>query len=206
MINDPKSAEILKIEPVYQGFFGLDKLRLRIRQFDGSWSGEFTRELYRVGQAVVVILFDPRADALVMIEQFRIASHMQAREAWMLEFVAGLIDDDETPDAVAHRETGEEAGLKIARLEKIGEYFVSPATSDELITLFIGEVDSSQAGGVFGLASEHENIKVHVKPVDEVLALADAGKLTNVNTLVGALWFARHRADITARWKWHAEP
>jgi ADP-ribose pyrophosphatase len=201
---DKSAVEILSTEQLYKDHFSVDKFCMRIRQFDGEWTGEFTRELYRVGRAVVVILFDPHKDALVMIEQFRIAPHVQGREAWMLEHVAGMIDDGETPDAVAHRETQEEAGCTIQNLERVCEYFISPATSDELITLFVGQVDSTKASGIHGLASEHENIRVHVKPVDEVLALADAGRLTNVNTLVGTLWFARNY--LMLKEKWLAEP
>ncbi len=197
---DKESVELEDVSRVFQGHYAVDRFQLRIRQFDGEWSESFKRELFRTGPAVVVVLFDPHRDQLVMIEQFRIAAYAENRPCWMLEYVAGKIAPDDDPEAAARRETSEEADCEIIRLERACEYFISPGNADELLTLYVGQIDSSKVGGVFGLKEEHENIRVHVKPVGEVLAMADAGTLLNVNTHFATLWFARHREALMEKW------
>ena len=193
-------VEIKSIAPAYKGYFAVDEYKLRIRQFDGAWSEEFSRELFRSGPAVVVILYDPRRDAVVLVEQFRIGPYSTGEACWVLEFVAGKIDDGEQADDVARRETKEESGCDITRLERVADYFVSPGSLDETVTMYVAEVESKNAAGTFGLAEEHEDIRVHVMPADEVIAMADAGTLVNVNTYAGALWLARHRDALRERW------
>src|SRR5690606_12152226 len=64
-------VELLGREVLFQGFFRLDRLRLRHRTFAGGWTPEFTRELFERGEAVCVLLFDPLRDRVVLTEQFR---------------------------------------------------------------------------------------------------------------------------------------
>ena len=56
----------------FRGFYRLDRLRLRHRQFDGSMGREISRELFVRHDAVCVKLpYDPQRDCVVLIEQFR---------------------------------------------------------------------------------------------------------------------------------------
>ncbi len=199
-IMDRDSVETRSVETVYKGHFSVDTYRLRIKLFGGGWSGEFSRELFVSGEASVVILYDPGADALVLVEQFRIAPFVQGAPCWMLEFVAGKVEAGKDGAETARRETREEAGCDILRLEKLSEYFVSPGSCDEFIHLYIGQVDSSKAGGVFGLAEEHEDTRVRVIAANELIGMADRGELQNMNTFLGALWLARHLDALRKRW------
>jgi ADP-ribose pyrophosphatase len=52
--------------------------------------------------------------------------------------VAGLIDKDEQPEEVAHREGEEEAGLTFSALWPITQYFPSPGGSTEFVHLYLG--------------------------------------------------------------------
>jgi ADP-ribose pyrophosphatase len=52
----------------------------------------------------------PQRDEVVLIEQFRVGAWAGVNP-WLIELVAGLIDKDEEPEEVAHREAEEEAGL-----------------------------------------------------------------------------------------------
>src|ERR1700710_976766 len=56
---------------VWSGRFPLDVIKFRHRRFDGAMSGTRTWELWRRGQAAALLPYDPVADALVLIEQFR---------------------------------------------------------------------------------------------------------------------------------------
>ena len=55
---------------------------------------------------------------------------------------------------MVRREAVEEAGIEVGRCEHAISYLVSPGGSTERIEVFVGEVDSSQAKGIHGLAEE----------------------------------------------------
>ena len=74
-----------------------------------------------------------------------------------------MFDGDETPEQVAHRELFE-AGLRAKQLVKALSYYSSPGGTDERLTIYVAEVDASQAAELTGVESEHEDIRVHVKP------------------------------------------
>ena len=57
---------------VWSGRFPLDAIKFRHRRFDGVMSDTRTWELWRRGQAAALIPYDPVADAVVLIEQFRL--------------------------------------------------------------------------------------------------------------------------------------
>jgi hypothetical protein len=90
------------------------------------------------------LLYDPARDRVVLLEQFRVGALEFPGGPWLLEIVAGIMDDpDETTEEVARRETVEEAGCEILELIPICHYLVSPGGTSESITLFCGRVDTS---------------------------------------------------------------
>jgi len=137
----------------------------------------------------------------VLIEQFRLPALLAGSSPWQLETAAGLIDTDETPQAVAVRETGEETGLAlIGEPVPIQHYLSSAGNSDEGIFLFCGRVDSTGAAGVHGLPEEHENIRVVVKTLTEVQALLDAGAIESGHTLISLYWLLHKRDHLRGLW------
>lgn len=197
------AIQILDRETAYQGFFRIDRYRLRHRLFAGGWSKKLTREVFERGRAVGVLLYDPPRDALVLIEQFRLPAYLAGFPAWQLEIVAGIVDHDgETEAQVARREAQEEAGLAIeGELLPIHRYLPSPGGSTESVTLFCGRVDSRDAGGIHGLADEQEDIKVVVKSYRETMQLVRADKIGNGIALVALYWLAAHRAKLRRKWR-----
>jgi ADP-ribose pyrophosphatase len=195
--------EIIDRETAYQGFFRIDRYRLRHRLYSGSWSAEVAREIFERGNAVGVLLYDPARDALVLIEQFRLPAHLAGFHAWQLEIVAGIIDrPGESALDVVHREAKEEAGLVIeGEVLPIHRYLTSPGGSTETVALYCGRVDSTDAGGIHGLADEHEDIKVLVKSYDETMALLRAGKIDNGFTIVALYWLAANRERLRRGWR-----
>ncbi|MEZ0197918.1 NUDIX domain-containing protein, partial [Pseudomonas qingdaonensis] len=107
----PKGFEIIERANCFQGFYKLDKLRLRHELFAGGMGREISRELFVRHDAVCVLPYDPARDEVVLIEQFRVGALDKVANPWLIEMVAGLIDKDEQPEEVAHREAEEEAGL-----------------------------------------------------------------------------------------------
>lgn len=72
-----------------------------------------------------VLPYDPQRDEVVLIEQFRVGAMGRTDNPWLVEMVAGLIDKDEQPEEVAHREAEEEAGLTFSALWPITKYFLA---------------------------------------------------------------------------------
>jgi len=179
----------------------IDTFRFRHRLFSGEWSAERNYDVLRRGQAVAIVLYDPDRDAVVLVEQFRLPALLAGRSPWQLEAAAGLIDTDETPQAVAVRETHEETGLAvIGEPIPIQHYLSSSGNSDEGIFLFCGRIDSTAAGGVHGLPEEHEDIRVVVKTSAEIGTLLDTGAIESGHTLIGLHWFLRHRDRLRRLW------
>lgn len=197
---DENDVEIIERETCFQGYFRIDRYRLRHRLHQGGWSGVMTRELFERGHVVGVILYDPDADAVVLLEQFRLGAYSAGMPCWQIEIVAGVIDEGETPEAVARRESREEANCELLDLIPVCKYLASPGGTSESIIVYCGRVDSTKAGGVHGLAHEHEDIKVEVVPWREARRLLDEGKIGNAVTLIGLQWLALHREEVRRRW------
>jgi len=199
-MTEPR-VEILDKTVCYDGFFRMQRYRLRHRLFNGAWSRVLTRELFERGHAAAVLPYDPVRDAVVLVEQFRIGALEAPGDPWLLEIVAGIIDhDDETPQDVVRREAVEEANCQIQELVHICDYFVSPGGTSERISLFCGKVDTTGVGGLHGLATEEEDIRVVVVPFPEAIAQLHAGKINSAAPIIALQWLQLNHAQLRARW------
>jgi len=196
----PDAVDVEAHETLFQGYYRLDRYRLRHARFDGGMGPTITRELLERGHAVAVLLYDPDRDQVVLLEQFRIGAYAAGRPSWLLEVVAGIIDDGETAEAVARRETLEEAGCEVTALERIQSWLASPGVTSETVTLYVGRVDSGSVGGIHGLPEEGEDIRTVVMPADEAVAQMQDGRLDNSTILIAMQWLALNRATLRDRW------
>ncbi|KAA1171636.1 NUDIX domain-containing protein [Marinobacter salinexigens] len=187
---------IEKRETVFQGFFRMDKLWLTHPRFDGDTMPVFTRELFIRGDATCVLPYDPVRDEVVLLEQFRLGALGRSQSPWLLELVAGMNEDGESPEDVARREGQEEAGLSFARLEKICDYLVSPGGTTELIHLFYGAVSTESAGGLFGIEHEHEDIRAHVVNAEHAIAMIRDGRINNAAAIIALQWLELNRSRL----------
>lgn len=192
--------EIIEREICYQGFYRLERLRLRHRLFAGGMSAPIVREVIEKGDVAAVLLYDPQRDEVVMIEQFRIGARDDPRGPWLLEIVAGLIEPGETAAQVARREAFEEAGCTVGELVPISTFYTSPAKTSQRTHLFLGRVDSSAAGGIHGLADEGEDIRVVRFAALEAIGLAEQGQTDSTWPLIALLWFARQHQTVREQW------
>jgi ADP-ribose pyrophosphatase len=199
--HDHPDAEIVQAATPFERYLRVDTFRFRHRLFSGNWSAVRSYDVLRRGRAVAIVLFDPDRDSVVLIEQFRLPALLAGSSPWQIEAAAGMIDSEETPEAVAIRETREETGLAlIGDPIPIQRYLSSAGGSDESVALFCGRVDSTLAAGVHGLAEEHEDIRVVVKSLPEVEALLDAGAIESGHTLIALFWLLRHRDRLLRLW------
>jgi len=192
-----KDVKILKKDTVYNGFFRMKKYQLQHTLFAGGWSGEMTRELFVRGLCVAVVLYDVQRDAVILIEQFRVgAIDNPINTPWLIEIVAGIMEDGESAEDVARRESLEEAGCEILELIRIHSFYLSPGGSSEKITLFCGLINSENVGGLHGVADEHEDILVRAVPFAEAYKMVERNEIDSAIPILALQWLALHRHEL----------
>jgi ADP-ribose pyrophosphatase len=178
---------ILDREPLYHGFFRLDRYTVEHERYDGG-SLTIRREHLDRGDAVAVLLVDRGRDEVLLIEQFRIGPAVHGDDPWLVEIVAGMLDADEDPEDCARRECVEEAGFEPVRLTRLGEFYTTPGGSSERIIVYLGEVDRMQPvadGG--GLDHEHEDIRALWVPRTEAMGWVAAGRIRSGTPMLALL-------------------
>lgn len=199
-----QDIEILGEQTLYEGFFTLKRIQFKHKLFAGGQSGVVTRELLIKGAASAVIAYDPKEDSVILVEQVRIgaAYHPESnRSPWLLELIAGMVEKDEKPEDVALRESEEEAGIQVKNLTHCLSVWDSPGGIVERIHLFAGEVDSSQAKGIHGLAEENEDIRVQVVKREQAYQWMCEGKIDNGIAVIGLQWLQLNYAQLQQSWK-----
>lgn len=196
-----KEFSIHKKQVAYAGFFRLEKYWLSHRLYSGAWSDELCRELFVRGSCVAVLLYDPVLDNVVLIEQFRVGAMLNSVNPWLIEIVAGAVEEGETEEAVAYREALEEAGCEIERLYKINQFYTTPGGAAEKITLFCGKVDSRNIQqGIHGLAEEQEDILVRVVDFATAYQMIESNQIDSAIPILALQWLALNKDKLLKHW------
>lgn len=195
------AVTILDKTTCYEGFFKLVRYRLKHTLFAGGYSKEIFREVLERGHAAAVLPYDPIREQIVMIEQFRPGALDDANGAWLWEIVAGILEPGEAIAEAVHREALEETGCPITDLISICNFFVSPGSTTETTTLFCGRVDAEHARGIHGVATDHEDIQVHVIPFTTALEMIETGKIRFAPAIIALQWLALNREEVKRRWQ-----
>lgn len=121
--------EIIKQRLFYQGRkFNFEVTRLRLpNKVEGDW--ECIR--HPGGALAVPVTSEGK---LILLSQYRFAA--QGR---LLEFPAGTIEVNEDPFSTIQREIEEETGYHANKWQKLGEFFLAPGYSDEIIYAFLAQ-------------------------------------------------------------------
>ena len=200
---DNEQVSVHSVDTKYQGFFKMNEYTLQHKLFSGQQSQTFTREVFERGDAVVVMPYDVKQDKVLLIEQFRAGAIRGEDSAWLLEFIAGMFDDNESPIEVAIREAKEEANISLSAdtLQPIMEYLSSPGGMSERIHLYLAHFDSDKVsdGGVYGLLEENEDILLHLVSRTKALELLAQGKITNAATIIGLQWLQMNYQSLSPK-------
>lgn len=129
------------------------------------------------GGAAVVALDD--AGRVCLLRQYR-----HAAGGWVREIPAGKLDGGEPPLRCAQRELAEEAGVRAARWDKLGEYLSSPGVLTEVIHVYLAR----ELAPVGAAPEDHEVLEVEWLPLRDALQLAASGELRDGKSLVGLFW------------------
>lgn len=182
----------------YAHYFAVEEYDLQFRRFDGGMSETINRAVFLSGDAVTVLPYDILRDRVLLVEQFRAGPYGRGDpNCWSLEAIAGRVDPDETPEQAARREAVEEAGLQLGAMEPTVHYYPSPGAKAEYLFNYIALCDLPDGiEGVFGQADEAEDIRGHLVPYDEVMAMVASGEIQNGPLLVTLFWLQANRARL----------
>lgn len=184
----------------YTNFFAVEELDLSFPRYDGSMSPVVERALFVVGDAALVLPYDPVRDRVLLIEQFRAGPfNRDDPEPWLWEPIAGRIDPGETPQDAARREAVEEAGIALTDLHLVSSGYPSPGTTTEHFDIFVGLADlPDDVTGVGGVASEDEDIRSHVVGWADFDARLCAHGFRVTPLELAGHWLARNRERLRA--------
>ena len=184
-------VEIKSKRLIFNDFFKIQEAILRYLRFDGKMSEPVRRLVFERGDAVAAIILNRDTQKVVLINQFRYPTYEKG-PGWMLEVVAGILEQNETPEDALRRELIEEIGYRAGDLTHIATFYVSPGGSSERIMLYyaeVGETDRIAAGG--GLASEGEDIQFTEVALPELWSALDAGEIMDAKTIIAIMWLRK---------------
>jgi ADP-ribose pyrophosphatase len=131
--------------------------------------------------AAAVVPFLPGGDIL-LVRQYR-----HAAGGYLFEIPAGKLDPGEAPEACALRETEEEVGHRVGRLEKLGAILTTPGFTDEIIHLYAGyDLVPTQAA-----TEPDEDLTVVRLPFAEAVAKVERGEIQDAKSMAALLLAAR---------------
>lgn len=165
-------------------WYRLDKVDFEYLKPNGIWEKQ-TREAYDRGNGATILLYNPKTKNIILTRQFRIPTYLNGnRDGMLIEACAGLLDDDNPEDCI-RKETEEETGYRIQKVEKIFEAYMSPGSVTEIVYFFIAEYDHQMKiseGG--GLAEEQENIEVIEIAFEKALDQIRTGEIKDAKTIM----------------------
>lgn len=137
----------------------------------------YIREIvHHPGSAVILPVFDD--DTIALVKQYR---HPAVK--YLLELPAGTLNDRELPEVGAARELEEELGLVAGRMEKLGEFFISPGFLSEKMWLYLA-TDLSETQQRL---EEDEAIEIVRLPIDRALQMITENEIEDAKTIIGLL-------------------
>ncbi|EJL71875.1 GDP-mannose pyrophosphatase NudK [Chryseobacterium populi] len=178
------NIKIVKTEILSDNWYILNKVTYEKTKKDGSTEIQ-NREAYDRGNGATILLYNKNLSTVILTRQFRLPTYINGNSTGMLiETCAGLLDND-NPEKCIKRETEEETGYKISKVEKVFESYMSPGSVTEIIHFFIAEYSKEMKtadGG--GLEEEGEDIEVLEFSINDALTMIDTGEIKDAKTIM----------------------
>ena len=181
--------KIINKKNLYSGFFSLNKYEFIHEKHNGEWTSTVEREVFSGAHVSSLLPYDPIKKEIILIQQFRAGALSRYDENYLLEIVAGIVDEGENPEQTAIRECFEETGCEVKKIHPIQSYFPAPGSSESYYHLYLGEIQAFDGERIKGLEKENEDILVKSFNIDEVRQMLKEKKIMNGLTLVALQWF-----------------
>ncbi|NGY35951.1 GDP-mannose pyrophosphatase NudK [Flavobacterium sp. XN-5] len=176
--------KIKQTDLLSDNWYLLNKVTFDYQKKDNSWITQ-KREVYDRGNGAAILLYNSKQKTVILTRQFRLPTYLNGNKSgMMIEVCAGLLDQD-NPEQCVIRETEEETGYRITKVEKVMESYMSPGAVTEILHLFVGEYDESMKvsdGG--GVEHEQENIEVMEMSYDAAYAMIASGEIKDAKSIL----------------------
>ena len=188
-----------KKKRVFDGFFKIDEVEVSYQRFDGTMSKPLRRLCFERGDAVAAIIYNRQSQRTLLVKQFRYPAYEKG-PGWIIETVAGMLDEGESPESAMKREVLEETGYETQKIELIATFYLSPGGSSERVHLYYVEVcDTGKVSAGGGLPSEGEDIETLMFSKEELNDLMTKGTIQDAKTIVGIQWLQMRLLSETSR-------
>jgi ADP-ribose pyrophosphatase len=187
-----REVEIRSRRTAYEGRYRIEEVAFDFDRATGK--GRITdskREIFERGDSAAALVHDIERDMIIATEQFRVATFDKG-PGYLIEAMAGSLEDGEDPRTCIRREMMEEIGYRAGRLVLIARYYASPGSSSERISLFYAPVRTADLVDpeASGVAAEKEDIRRIEFPREDFLAKIAAGRLQDGKLVTAGLWLA----------------
>jgi len=174
----------IKKQLLSDNWYTLNKYSYDYQKPTGEWERQ-EREAYDRGNGATILLYNSEKQSVILTRQFRLPTFVNGNaDGMMVETCAGLLDENNAEDCII-KETEEETGYKIDKVEKIFEAYMSPGSVTEIIHFFVAEYSNAMKvsdGG--GLEHEQENIEVLELKFDDAYAMIESGEIRDGKTIM----------------------
>lgn len=188
-----KKIKILAKKLLYQGFNKIYAYDLAIASMDQqkAYRTLHQREVIQCFDSVFVLIYVPLVDSFILCQEFRVGvfCNRDQDDAYIYECVAGMIDKHASPEQIACAEVYEEAGIQVTALQQIAMVYASPGRMTEKTYVYYTEVGVVPNTGLYGLASEGEEIRTQLISRKEIYKMMDDMKIIDSMTLLALNWF-----------------
>ncbi len=165
--------DTIQSQTIYQGR-AFDVRVDRVRLPNG---GVTQLEIVEHPGAVVLVPLDKEGN-LWFVRQYRHAARTS-----LLELPAGTMESEEDAETSAQREIREEIGVSAGNLKKIGEFYIAPGYSTEILYIYLAtDLRPDPLPG-----DEDEYLSVEKFPIGQVFAMVEQGQIHDAKTLAALL-------------------
>ncbi|PQA93908.1 GDP-mannose pyrophosphatase NudK [Chryseobacterium piscicola] len=178
------TINIENTEILSNNWYTLKKVTFQIIKDNGETEVQI-REAYDRGNGAAILLYNINSKNVILTRQFRLPTYINGNSTgFLIEACAGVLDNDNPEDCIK-RETEEETGYKISKLEKIFEAYMSPGSVTELLHFYIAEyADDMKVNEGGGLKEEGENIEVLEINFEKAIEMIVSGEIKDAKTIM----------------------
>lgn len=181
---------------VYDGFFKLKKAKLKYAMPDGEMSPLVDRLCFERRDAVAAVVYLEDEGAFLFTRQFRYPTY-EKTGGWLIELAAGIMEDNESPEATIKREILEELGYEVDETQFLTTFYVSPGGTSERNHLYFCKTNSNnrvQSGG--GAKDENEGIEIIKFSKDEIKEKLKNNDFIDVKTILGLMMALQQNTNL----------
>lgn len=185
-----RKVDIKSKKTVFKGRYRIDAYTFGYDRLGGRGRLEDVERLvFERGDSCAALIHDVERDVIVLAEQFRIATYEKG-PGYIIEAMAGSIEEGEEPEDCIRREMMEEVGYRAGRLTLVSQGYASTGASSERIFLYYAPVNTADLVDptASGLAADKEDVQRVEFSREDFLARVDAAVFDDAKVMTLGFW------------------